>query len=106
MEHTECKYCGADWEGEDIYKALRAHEAYKDWSDERVKEAASHYGWTPENGKKFKRQMSLEIRGVYDGVLYWKCPDCGTYTGRFSGLIYHEIDEYSHKIENEARQKL
>lgn len=25
----------------------------------------------------FRREIGVEIRGVYDGVLYWKCPDCG-----------------------------
>jgi len=103
---NKCKHCGADWEGEDIYEALRAHEAYKDWSDERVKEAASNYGWTPENRKKFGRKIGIEVRGVYDGVLYWKCPDCGTYTGRFSGVVYSDIEENSHAFENAARNQL
>lgn len=24
------------------------------------------------------RTIGVEIRGVYDGVLFWQCPDCGT----------------------------
>lgn len=25
----------------------------------------------------YSRKIGMEIRGVYDGVLYWICPDCG-----------------------------
>lgn len=25
----------------------------------------------------YSRIVGVEIRGVYDGVLYWQCPDCG-----------------------------
>lgn len=24
----------------------------------------------------FSRKIGCEVRGVYDGVLYWQCPDC------------------------------
>lgn len=25
----------------------------------------------------FSRAIGCDVRGVYDGVLYWYCPDCG-----------------------------
>lgn len=25
----------------------------------------------------YSRKLGIEIRGVYDGILYWMCPDCG-----------------------------
>lgn len=25
----------------------------------------------------YDRTIGVEVRGVYDGVLYWACPDCG-----------------------------
>lgn len=25
----------------------------------------------------YKREIGMEVRGAYDGVLYWFCPDCG-----------------------------
>lgn len=28
-------------------------------------------------GGWFKREVGMEVRGTYDGVLYWFCPDCG-----------------------------
>lgn len=27
-------------------------------------------------GTHFRREIGIEVLGVYDGVLYWKCPDC------------------------------
>ncbi len=28
-------------------------------------------------GTHFSRLIGIEIPGVYDGVLFWQCPDCG-----------------------------
>ena len=28
------------------------------------------------SGTHFSRKIGYEIRGVYDGVLFWVCPDC------------------------------
>jgi hypothetical protein len=25
----------------------------------------------------YRKEVGVEIRGVYDGVLYWSCPGCG-----------------------------
>lgn len=29
-----------------------------------------------EAGPPYKREIGVEVRGVYDGVLYYVCPDC------------------------------
>lgn len=29
------------------------------------------------DGKTYSRVIGIEIPGVYDGVLYWRCPCCG-----------------------------
>jgi hypothetical protein len=49
-----------------------------------IKEEDQHYfntpGETPHSEEwvtHFRREIGVEVRGVYDGVLYWKCPDCG-----------------------------
>lgn len=31
----------------------------------------------------YSRQIGIEVRGVYDGVLIWQCPDCGHMWPRF-----------------------
>lgn len=41
------------------------------------------------------RVIGVEIQGVYDGVLYWQCPDCGFAWGRVFGSVTldHKSDE-------------
>jgi hypothetical protein len=38
-----------------------------------------YYGdWKPEDGPRYySRMIGVEISGVYDGMLFWECPDCG-----------------------------
>lgn len=43
-------------------------------------------------GTHFRREIGVEIRGVYDGVLFWACPDCGHAWNRWSK------DTYRHKL--------
>lgn len=38
----------------------------------------------------FSRKIGIEIRGVYDGMLFWQCPNCGGRWHRFT-------DEYMRK---------
>ena len=34
-------------------------------------------------GEHYKREIGVVIRGVYDGVLFWRCPACGGAWHRF-----------------------
>lgn len=34
-------------------------------------------------GRFYSRRIGVEVRGVYDGVLFWQCPDCGGKTNRW-----------------------
>lgn len=37
----------------------------------------------------FRREIGIEVRGAYDGVLYWQCRDCGKEWHRFAkGMHY------------------
>lgn len=38
---------------------------------------------------QYSRQIGVEIQGVYHGVLFWQCPDCGSRWHRFA-----ETDPY------------
>lgn len=49
-----CPHCGADLRGEEIPTEFRR--------DYRM----THY----------MRTIGVEVLGVYDGVLFWACPDC------------------------------
>jgi hypothetical protein len=53
---NNCPACDADLQGEEIPQADRHY-----FGD------ATH----------FQRRIGVEVSGVYDGVLFWKCPDCG-----------------------------
>ena len=44
---------------------------------------AQCYGWTKENPKTFKKEIGIEIPGLYDGVAVWQCPECGHKWKRF-----------------------
>ena len=51
-----CPHCDADLRGQEI------DPQYRDWYG-----GETHYS----------RVIGVEVRGLYDGVLYWQCPDCG-----------------------------
>lgn len=67
MNHSEhtvtdstryCPVCKADWRGPEIPEKYRHCYASSD-------------GY-------FSRLIGVEIRGKYDGVDHWKCPDCSS----------------------------
>lgn len=52
-----------------------------------------YYGqWVPEDGPQFfSRQIGVEVRGAYDGSLFYQCPDCGGRWHRWpEGTYQHE----------------
>lgn len=63
MSDTACPLCGADLRGDRI-------------PDE-------HRHWYGDRGY-YSRVIGHEVRGVYDGVLFWSCPDCGQAWPRFT----------------------
>lgn len=66
-EHGYCPNCGADLDGGDI-----------------PAEIAHHY-----SGKKWGRALGIQVRGAYDGILIWKCPDCEGHWPRFPDEKYY-----------------
>lgn len=80
---TNCPKCGVTWEGEEIPIQLLATGHYATLQDAEI--AAAHYGWTPEN----KRKFNVHVIGIetpkYDGVSYWYCGACQTYFDRWTG---------------------
>lgn len=73
-----CPNCDATLIGEPIpeYPHLEDCEEQKDRSESRGHGRrcfCKPYGDTTH----FRRVMGHEVRGVYDGVLFWSCPDCG-----------------------------
>jgi hypothetical protein len=73
--HGLCPACGCNWDGGNVYEVLRSHEAYADKSDEQVREISGNYG-APD--QRFSKLIGIEVRGVYDGVCKYRCPECTT----------------------------
>lgn len=60
-EHGYCPHCQADLDGGDIPEDMRHHYS----------------------GTKWGRATGIEVRGAYDGILIWRCPDCNKHWPRF-----------------------
>lgn len=73
MYPETCPNCKADLKGPNVYEKFL--EEYGD--EARALEAAARCGHTDENPKFFWRAIGIEVQGGYDGISYWKCPDCG-----------------------------
>jgi len=37
------------------------------------------------SGTHWRREIGIEIRGKYDGISEWRCPDCGYTWDRWTG---------------------
>lgn len=83
-DYGPCIECGADWRGEPIPEESRRKGYYGD-------PAPTHYS----------RLIGIEVPGLYDGVSFWRCPDCGATWDRWSG---HMVDELP-KIIDDWRQE-
>ena len=64
-----CPHCGADLRDKLIPEDDLRKGVYGDWD-----------GKTPEY---FFRTIGVEIPGIYDGTLFWQCPDCDKKWHRF-----------------------
>lgn len=91
---NNCPHCDASLIGDPIPEEYRVH---KDDCDEqkannaafakRMNEQFPHHPKRSEEGQCFclpygeathwRREIGHEIQGVYDGILFYTCPDCG-----------------------------
>lgn len=82
MADETCPKCKASMKGEPVPEKYRVHD------DDCEKQQESFgrcfclpYGDTTH----FSRVMGHEVSGVYDGILFWTCPDCNHAWPRFWG---------------------
>lgn len=93
MSRETCPNCKSEMRGEPIPEKYFVHD--RD-SEEHKRSVETHkrynlsgecscliYGDLPPEDRFYSRCMGYEIRGVYDGVLFWGCPDCGHLWPRF-----------------------
>jgi hypothetical protein len=63
--YDNCPHCSVSLQGDPIpEKHLPVFNA--------LDAKPGDYGWVTH----FRREIGVEVLGGYDGVLYWKCPDC------------------------------
>lgn len=75
-----CAHCGSDGKGEPI---PAEHLEHKPDHDEQVEKYGRCYCLPYGEKTHFSRFIGHEIWGVYDGILFWACPDCGLAWARF-----------------------
>lgn len=85
-----CPLCTSDLTGEPIPDKHFVHhlESDPEW-DRKINMSCEEqhrqwgrchclpYGEKAPEDRFYQRKIGIEIRGVYDGVLLWQCPDCG-----------------------------
>jgi uncharacterized Zn ribbon protein len=83
-DQENCPKCGSNWNDGDIFQKLR--ELHPEESDEEILESAEMFGWSKENPKHFSRCIGIEDPFVYDGISWWRCPDCETTWNRWTEI--------------------
>jgi len=67
MVANNCPHCGVSLLGEPIPVECRCGET--------CSEACVKHPY-PKTATHFHREIGIEVSRIYDGVLYWMCPDC------------------------------
>jgi hypothetical protein len=80
-ELTNCPECNSSWDGGDIFETLRPQKWCENMSDDELREDV-HKHYAPPH--RFSRLVGVEVRGGYDGVSFWECPDCKARWDRFT----------------------
>lgn len=101
-----CPGCGSDLNGGKISKDIVKHYVPYDVSRQGD---ASVSGWLKVNPwPTWSRKHGIEVRGVYDGVLVWQCPDCAHMWPRFDKGTWLELHtkgvEYIAAIDRKVRE--
>lgn len=105
--NNDCPHCGVDLNGGKIPKDIVHH--YVPYSVAK-KGSASVAGWLEVNPwPTFSRKHGIEVRGVYDGVLVWQCPDCAEMWPRFQKnddgrFLWTKGMEYIDAINKKAKE--
>jgi hypothetical protein len=87
MKDVICPRCDSNLRGEPIPAEHFVHDRS---SQEHLRSVAAHqkyalrgecsclpYGDLPPEERFYSRVIGIEVSEVYDGVLFWQCPDCG-----------------------------
>jgi hypothetical protein len=67
----ECPHCHSNLDGGDIYDKF----IELGYGEQRALEAATHFGWTKDNPKRFSRVLG-QYDITEDRVMSYSCPFC------------------------------
>lgn len=83
-----CPKCNSDWDGGSILETFKKQrddgsEFWKGKSDKEIEEEmiacySPPYRW----GREIGVELPYDHPDHFDGISYWKCPDCGTMFNR------------------------
>ena len=90
-EREQCPLCGVDLRGGQIP------------DEQLVREAAARGETWDGRPQWYSRMMGDVVRGVYDGVLYWTCPDCGGHWHRWPEGHHLWVRAEQHAIRTDLR---
>ena len=86
LDHNgNCPFCKCSWDGGTLFDSIRKSPHYVDLTDEQIKNKCIEY-WG-DSDKRLSKLIGIEVQGKYDGISYWKCPDCETYWDRWTNEI-------------------
>lgn len=93
-----CPLCKSDLRGDPIPAQYFVHKddcKYTEGKfDKNERCFCLPYGNKAPEDRFYGRQILVEISGVYDGGLFYCCPDCGDYFHRWpEGHSLHEVAE-------------
>ena len=86
-QEEQCPHCLAD---------LRGNPIPQEYID------AGYYG----THTHYSRKIGVDLMGVYDGVLYWMCPDCSKAWHRWSEDTAPDLHRKAEPYINQRNNKL
>lgn len=93
-----CPHCDASMRGGEIPAEHRVHKSNH---DDQVERYGRCYCFPYGEQTHWSRVIGHEVWGVYDGILFWVCPDCGlawsrwTDGGRLTDAAAEYVDKYN-----------
>lgn len=66
-----------------------------------------YYGPPTTEPQYYFRTIGMEIRGVYDGILFWICPDCTGTWNRWPAdhFLHAVVEEWMKKMAEERAEE-
>ena len=84
----KCRYCGFNLDAGDVLEELEKTNMYE---KDKLVQAASDYGWTPQNKIRFKKSIIIQQHNQFE-----ICPECNG--------IWPEINDFPKEYYSEQKK--